>query len=96
MKYKKECVLCPTEIWSSHNGRLKKNDEYGEARVRLDNGSIMTVGVCTKHREVKVSELPLIMAKVQQGWTEEVAFGIGNEAWVQNVGMKLTALELAK
>ena len=96
MKYKKECVLCTTNIWDSHKGRLKKNSEYGEIRVRLDNGSVMTVGVCENHREPTSKELPLIMAKVHGGWMEEVSFGIGNESWVKDVGLKLTALEYAE
>lgn len=89
MKIKRECAVCPTKIWEVTGEKLRKTPEYNEVDVRLDNLSKMTVGVCSKHLKPKKSDLDIMTEKSHQGWLEEVAFGIGNEDWVKNTGLKL-------
>lgn len=95
MKIKKECAVCPTKIWTVVGMKLKKSEEYNEVDVRLNNDSKMTVGVCSKHTKPKRLELEMITEKNMQGWLEEVAFGIGNEAWVKDQGINLKVVGVA-
>lgn len=96
MKYIKECGLCDTKIHEVVNGKLRRTGEYHEVDVTLSDLSKMTVGVCSVHTEPAREQLPLISNKVKQGWMEEVSFGIGNEEWVQSVGLKLEITGVAR
>jgi hypothetical protein len=97
LKYKRECSVCSTQIfdYDAKTGKLRKNDEYREVDVLLDNNSVMTTGVCTKHESPTNEELSIITEKVHKGWLEEVAYGIGNKAWVNNTGLNLNVVGLA-
>lgn len=95
MKQKQECLVCPTQIWATQGMKLKKTPEYNEVDVLLDNDSKMTAGVCSKHTKPKDLELKIMTEKTRQGWLEEVAFGVGNEEWVQTVGIKLNIVGVA-
>lgn len=92
LKTKAECMACPTKIWQNINGKYKKNDEYHEVDMRLDNNTVMTIGVCAKHQQIDLSDLPHINQKLQQGWLEEVALGIADEAWVKDKANNLTVI----
>lgn len=89
MKYPKECALCETPVHDLVDGKLRRNGEYHEVTLALSDLSKMKVAVCSMHAEPAKDQLPLIAMKVKQGWMEEVAFGIGNESWVRETGMKL-------
>jgi len=88
-RIKTECAVCPTKIWRLEGTRLKKTEEYHEIKVRLNDLSNMTVGVCSKHIKLDKTGLTLMTEKIHQGWLEEVALGIGNEGWVRNKGTSL-------
>ncbi len=92
MKQKQECGLCQTKIWEVAGEKLRKTDEYNEVDVQLDNQSRMTVGVCHAHSTVKEEDLSIMTEKIHQGWLEELAFGIGNESWVKNTGLKINII----
>lgn len=89
LKYPFECSVCDTKIRRTTGTGVERTGEYNEIDVVLNNLSTMTVGVCSKHRKPKRLELVMIAEKAKKGWMEEVAFGIGNEAWVRRVGMGL-------
>lgn len=95
LKVKKECMVCPTNIWEYNGVKYVKTDAYNETDVKLHDGSRMTIGVCPKHVKVKLQDLPLINQKLQQGWLEEVALGIGDDSWVKQKAHKITAVGAA-
>lgn len=88
-KIKQQCGVCDRAIWEYNGVKLKKTPEYNQIDVDLNNGTRMTVGVCSNHTKPKKMELKIMTEKMHQGWLEEVAFGIGNEEWVNQVGTKL-------
>lgn len=90
-----ECSVCSTAIWRFDGRRLKKTEEYNEVDVRLNNESIMTVGVCSGHTEPTEAELDTITQKAHQGWLEEVERGVGEKSWVKDVGLNLRVVGLA-
>jgi hypothetical protein len=96
MKYKRECAVCPTEVHKVVNGKLRKSDEYHEVNLKLSDLYVMKVAVCSQHTEPTKDQLAVISNKVKQGWMEEVAFGIGNEDWVKNVGLKIEVTGVAR
>lgn len=89
MKYKMSCGVCDTRIWRLVDEKMRKTDEYHEVDVKLDNGSKMTVGVCSRHTKLDGLGLRLMTERLHDGWKEELAFGLGNEEWVREVGDKL-------
>lgn len=93
LKTKLECSICPAKIWDGEK-KLKKTAEYNEIDVKLDNGSKMTIGVCSEHIKPKKAELKKMEEKNRLGWQEEVDLGIGNEAWVKE-GLKLQIVGIA-
>lgn len=95
MKIKKECAVCQRAIWEVVGTRLKKTSEYNEVNVRMNNLTTMTVGVCSEHTKPGKLELAMITEKAHQGWLEEVAFGVGEEQWVKEVGLQLEAVGVA-
>lgn len=94
MKIKTQCAICPINIWEYTGVKMKKTSEYNEIEVRLNDLSKMKVGVCSKHLKPKKMELDMMTEKNMQGWLEELALGIGDKDWVQNVGSKLKAVSL--
>lgn len=92
MKQKQECGLCQTKIWEVAGEKLRKTDEYNEVDVQLDNQSKMTVGVCSRHAKPKDKDLPIMTEKIHQGWLEELAFGVGNTDWVNQIGLKINII----
>lgn len=96
MKIKQECAVCPTKIRDVVGDKFKRNSEYNEAEVVLNNKSKMIVGVCLKHSELKRSDLRSITSKVRKGWLEELAFGVGNEPWVRETGVNLTVVGVTR
>ena len=88
-KIKNQCSVCETRIWEYDGVKIKKTPEYHETDVALNNGTLMTTGVCSKHTRPKGVDFAIMTEKMHQGWLEEVAFGIGNKQWVDSVGMKL-------
>lgn len=94
LKNKRECGVCSTAIfdYDSTTGKLKKSSEYNEVDVKMSDKSVMTLGVCSKHTELAETDYSLITKKVHDGWREEVAYGIGNKAWVEKTGLNLTVV----
>lgn len=91
-KVKDECMVCPVKIWDASKGVRKKTDQYHETDTQLDDGTIMTIGVCAKHQKIDLNDIPRINQKLQQGWLEEVALGLGDAEWVKNKAHKLTVI----
>lgn len=89
LKRKTECAVCDTKIWEHNGVKLVKTSEYNEIDAQMSDLSKMTVGVCSKHLTPKKLELDIMTEKTHQGWTEEVVFGLGNDEWVKEVGLKL-------
>lgn len=92
MKTKQQCGICETAVWDVVGDKLKKNNEYNEIHVSLDNLSKMKVAVCSKHMSPDKTALKLMTEKMHRGWQEEVDFGLGNKDWVSHVGSKLTVV----
>lgn len=91
-KIKKECLVCPVNIWEYNGVKLKKTPEYNETHVKLNNGSKMKIGVCSQHISPKKKDYPVMTEKNRQGWLEELALGIGNKKWVMEHGSKLEVI----
>lgn len=92
---KRECGVCPVEIWVRREGKLVKGPQYNEIDVPMSNGSLMTVGVCPMHKYPSKHDLAVIGAKAKRGWQHEVNLGIGNKKWVEDVGSNLTVVGAA-
>lgn len=90
LRVKTECVSCPTPIWRLKRGKYEKTPEYSEVSVVLNDGSEMTVGVCSIHTDPDKSALGLMAIKLRRGWQEEVDIGAGNAEWLANAGSRLT------
>lgn len=89
MRLRYQCAVCPTTIREAVNGKIKKNHEYNVIDVELNIGSLMAVGVCSKHTQPTTKELSTMDDKIHRGWDEEVAIGVGNKEWVEQVAPKL-------
>jgi len=94
LKNKRECGVCNIAIfdYDSKTGTLKKSDEYNEIDVKMSDKSVMTLGVCSKHTKLEEGDYSTITKKVHDGWREEVAYGIGNKAWVEKTGLNLAVV----
>lgn len=89
VKIKLECSVCDTPIWEKDVQGYKKSSEYNEIVVKLNDLSNMKIGVCSKHINPNKKDLKKMTQKTLDGWLEEVALGMGNKEWVNNIGSKL-------
>lgn len=94
LKNKRECGVCSTAIfeYDSKTGKLRKSAAYNEVDVMMSDKSVMTLGVCLNHTKLAETDMPVITKKVHDGWLEEVAYGIGNKAWVNKTGLNLAVV----